>query len=125
MAVRNPMSGFFLVSFLVFIFVSKRMREVVLRVHSDHLDSDNSDPSPCLALLLQIPECLNILFCFLILPFCGRIFFYGIHSMPLLIFPSLKFLKISGEVAMKKHGNLHDITFKTQNQEVLIFFIVS
>lgn len=75
----------------------------MLGTHSDHLDLNNSDPSPCLALWLQIPECLKKLFGFLILP------------IPLLVLPSLKFLQIPGDVAMFFHINLNDIAFKIQN----------
>lgn len=94
------MSLFALISFSASVFVSKRMGEVVLGTCSDPLDSDLSIS---LLALLRVPECLNILFDFLILP--------ESHLM----FLSLTFLQFPGEVAMVLESILTDTALKTQN----------
>ena len=64
--------------------MSERTGEVVFGTCNAHLDSDNSHSSPCVGLLLQVPEFLNTLLGFLI------------SAIRLSVFPSLKFLQIPG-----------------------------
>lgn len=94
---------FSLISFLVFVSVSERIGEVVLGSLSDHLNSYNSDPSPCFAMLLEVTESIDTLLGFLILP------------TPLLTLPSFKVLHIPREVAMFLPINLKNTALKTQN----------
>ena len=83
--------------------VSERTGEVVFVTCNAHLDSDNSHSSPCVGLLLQVPEFLNTLLGFLI------------SAIRLSVFPSLKFLQIPGQVAMLLARTLNDIALKIQN----------